>query len=45
MATRFDSLLAALSDAGMPVTKVERECVLFDDDISLDEGWLEETDR
>lgn len=44
MATNFGSLLAALSGAGMPVTKVERECVLFDDNISLDEGWLKETD-
>ncbi|AFE05014.1 ankyrin [Corallococcus coralloides DSM 2259] len=43
MGAAFDSLLASLADAGLPVTKVERERVLFDDNIALDEGWLEET--
>ncbi|MFP2956290.1 hypothetical protein ACLEPN_00270 [Myxococcus sp. 1LA] len=45
MAARFDALLAALASEGLPVTKVERECVLFDDNLSLDEGWLEEIPR
>ncbi|WP_244221805.1 hypothetical protein [Corallococcus exercitus] len=45
MGAAFDSLLVGLAGAGLPVTKVERERVLFDDNIALDEGWLEETPR
>lgn len=41
----FDALMMALVDARLPVTKVERERVLFDDNMALDEGWLEETSR
>lgn len=43
MSAAFDSLMADLAHAGLQVTKVERERVLFDDNIALDEGWLEET--
>ncbi|AKQ68408.1 hypothetical protein A176_005320 [Myxococcus hansupus] len=43
MAAEFQTLLSALEREGFPVTKVERECVLFDDNLALDEGWLKET--
>ncbi|MBN8227747.1 hypothetical protein JYK02_09520 [Corallococcus macrosporus] len=45
MDVAFGSLLAGLAGAGLPVTKVERERVLFDDNLTLDEGWMEETPR
>lgn len=45
MSAAFDSLLVALANEGFPVTKVERERVLFDDNIALDEGWLENAPR
>ncbi|MEU6256319.1 hypothetical protein [Streptomyces sp. NPDC047043] len=37
----LDALLAEL--AGFEVVGVEREFVLFDSDVSVDEGWIEET--
>ncbi|GHG70621.1 hypothetical protein [Comamonas sp. JC664] len=43
MDAAFHALLSALRREGFPVTKVERECVLFDDNLALDEGWLKET--
>lgn len=43
MEAAFQTLLSALEREGFPVTKVERECVLFDDNLTLDEGWLKET--
>ncbi|MFB9555898.1 hypothetical protein [Streptomyces roseoviridis] len=38
-----DGLLAALRSAGYEVVAEEREFVLCDSDLSVDEGWLEET--
>ncbi|MFD0368942.1 hypothetical protein [Streptomyces sp. NPDC059071] len=37
-----DGLVAALAGAGYEVVAEEREFVLSDSDLSLDEGWLEE---
>ncbi|MFD5327058.1 hypothetical protein [Streptomyces sp. NPDC127092] len=40
--TACDGLVAALAGAGYEVVAEEREFVLSDSDLSLDEGWLEE---
>src|SRR5690606_19499979 len=36
---RLDALLAALAELGVAVLEVEREFVVLDDRLSLDEGW------
>lgn len=42
---RLGSLTAALLAEGYDIVDVEREFVVFDDDESLDEGWIEEAGR
>lgn len=39
---RLDALTAALNAAEHEIASVEREYVVFDDDESLDEGWIDE---
>ncbi|RKE21167.1 hypothetical protein [Streptomyces sp. TLI_171] len=40
---RLDRLLAALTAAGLPPLKAEREYVVHDSAFALDAGWLDET--
>ncbi|GAA4085516.1 hypothetical protein [Actinomadura miaoliensis] len=39
---RLDALTAVLSARGHGIASVEREFVVFDDDVSLDDGWITE---
>nr|WSX51970.1 hypothetical protein OG409_25415 [Streptomyces sp. NBC_00974] len=41
---RCDALVAALAGAGYEVLSEEREFVLYDSDLSVDDGWIEEGD-
>ncbi|ROR42089.1 hypothetical protein [Kitasatospora cineracea] len=42
-AARLDRLTAALSTAGFPPLKTEREYVVHDSALALDDGWLDDT--
>ncbi|WP_407839294.1 hypothetical protein ACE1OC_27720 [Streptomyces sp. DSM 116496] len=39
-----DALVAALAGAGYEIRSEEREFVLYDSDLSVDDGWIEEGD-
>ncbi|MCJ0870671.1 hypothetical protein [Streptomyces sp. AP-93] len=39
-----DALVAALAGAGYDIRSQEREFVLYDSDLSVDDGWIEEGD-
>ncbi|MEU6039038.1 hypothetical protein ABZ801_26880 [Actinomadura sp. NPDC047616] len=39
---RLDALTAVLRAQGLDIASVEREFVVFDDDVSLDDGWITE---
>lgn len=42
--TACDALVAALAGAGYEIRSEEREFVLYDSDLSVDDGWIEEGD-